>query len=76
MMYQLFYKNTTFTVFVYFLKKQLTSHVLVRLLKKSNFTITHIKKQNLTHPKVAKLATLEFKLNPKSSDLPHCTVVI
>ena len=48
------------TVFVRFQKKTLLiSHVLVRSLKKPNFTCYKCrKKQNLTHLKAAKLATL------------------
>ena len=53
---------TKFTVFVRFLKKtQLISRVLVRSLKIAQFYALQMfkKKQNLTHPKAAKLATLE-----------------
>ena len=51
---------TKFTVFVRFLKKkQLISRVLVRSLKIAQFyALQMFKKQNLTHPKAAKLATL------------------
>ena len=41
-----------------FEKKQLILRVLVRSLKKSILRVTNIKKQNITHPKAAKLATL------------------
>ena len=63
--YQLFYKNTTFTVFVRLLKKQLISRVFVRLLKKVKFyTLQMLRKQNLTHPKASKLATLLLLFAP------------
>ena len=39
-------------------KKQLISRVLVRSLKGLILRATNVKKQNLTHPKAAKLATL------------------
>ena len=61
--YQLFHKNTTFTVFVRLLKKQLFSRVLVRLLKKAKFyALQLLRKQNLTHPKASKLATLHYEI--------------
>ena len=61
--YKLFCKNTTFTVYIctFSKKKRLISRVLVRLLKKAKFyALQMLKKQNLTHPKAAKLATLPY----------------
>ena len=57
--YQLFCKNTTFTVFMRFLKKIVTFTRSCAFAQKVKFyALQMLKKQNLTHPKAAKLATL------------------
>ena len=51
-------------------KKRLILRVLARLLKKNKFyALKMLEKQNLTHPKAAKLATLAFISIPSLSIL-------
>ena len=64
-LYQLFCKITTFTIFVYFLKKiynatvNFTRSCMCVCSKKIQILrFTHVKNQNFTHPKAANLATL------------------
>ena len=57
--YQLFCKNSTFTVFMRFLGKKVNFKRSCAFAQKVKFYgLQMLKKQNLTHPKAAKLATL------------------
>ena len=56
---QLFCKNTTFTVFVDYQNKTVNFTRSCAFAQKTLILrVTNVKKQNLTHPKAAKLATL------------------
>ena len=61
-LHQLFCKNTTFTVFVSFLKKKTLNftHSCAFAQIAQFYALQMLKKQNLTHPRAAKLATLFY----------------
>ena len=55
----MFCKNTTFTVFMRFLKKGNFTRSCAFAQKVKFYALQMLKKTNLTHPKAAKLATLQ-----------------
>ena len=57
----LFCKNTTFTVFMRFLNEKVNFTRSCAFAQKVKFyALQMLKRQNLTHPKAAKLATLGY----------------
>ena len=70
-LHQLFCKNTTFTVFVSFPKKTLNfTHSCAFAQIAQFYAVQMVKKQNLTHPRAAKLATLHSG-HQASQELPE-----
>ena len=62
-LHQLFCKNTTFTVFVSFLKKTPNFTHSCEFAQIAQFYgLQMLKKKNLTHPRAAKLETLDSRL--------------